>query len=91
MNKRYNKKYTMTINDTKIHYGNKECMFIAEMMFCLIPQVLRLLKVKCSLSKHPGCFLIKVCWHDFAFSTRLMIFSIVFAIFISISCAVLKC
>ena len=44
------------------------------MMLCLIPQVLRLLKKKCSLSKRPGCFLIKVRWHDYAFSTRLMIF-----------------
>ena len=58
-------------------------MFIAEMMLCLIPQVLRLLKMKCSLSKRPGCFLIKVRLHDFAFSTRLMNFSIVPAILCS--------
>ena len=39
------------------------------MVLCLIPQVLGLLKMKCSLSKRPGCFLIKVRWHDFAFSS----------------------
>ena len=83
MNKRCKKKYL-------IHYGNKYRRFIAEMMFCLIPQVLRLLKMKCSLSKRPGCFLIKVRWHDFALSRRLVNFSIVPAIFISISCVVLK-
>ena len=37
-----------------------------------------------------GRFCIKVCWHNFAFSTRLTNFSIVPAILISISCAVLK-
>ena len=47
--------------------------FISEIIFCLIPQVLRLLKMRCGLSKRPGYFLIKVCRHDFAFSTRLMI------------------
>ena len=50
-------------------------------MFCLIPEVLRLLKITCSLCKGPRCFIIKVLWHDFGFSTRLMIFSIVPAIF----------
>ena len=73
MNKRYKKKYSMAI---------KYCRFIAEMMFCLILQVFRLLKMKCSLSKHPMCLLIKVRWHDFAFSICLMKFSIVYAIFI---------
>ena len=75
MNKRYKKKCSIAIN----------CRFIAEIMFCLIPQVLRLLKMRCGLSKRHGYFLINVCWHDFAFSTRLMNFAIVPAIFISIS------
>ena len=75
MNKRYKKKYSIAIN----------CRFIAEIMFCLILQVLRLLKMRYGLSKRPGCFLIMVCSYDFAFSTRLMNFAIVPAIFISIS------
>ena len=32
------------------------------------------------MSERPERFFIKVCWHDFAFSTRLMNFSIVPAI-----------
>ena len=48
----------------------RNCRFIAEIMFCLIHQVLRLLKMRCGLSKHLGCFIINVCWHDFAFSTH---------------------
>ena len=79
MNKRYKKKYTMSINIVGLL-----------LKFCLIPQVLRLLKMKCSLSKRLDCFSLKVRWHDFAFSTRLMNFSIATAIFISISCVVLK-
>ena len=74
----------------EIHCGNKYCRFIAETMFCLIPEVLRLLKMTCSLCKGPRCFIIKVLWHDFGFSTRLMIFSIVPAIFNSISWVVLN-
>ena len=46
--------------------------------------------MKCTLSKRPGCFLIKVCWPDFAFSARLMNFSFVPAIFISISSVVFE-
>ena len=42
------------------------------------------------MSKRPGRFFIKVCWHNFAVSTRLTIFSILPAIFISISCVVLN-
>ena len=52
-------------------------------MCCLIPQVLRLLKMRCDLSRRQGCFLIEVYCHDFAFSTHLMNFAIVPAIFIS--------
>ena len=36
-------------------------------MFYVIPEVLRLLKMKCSLCKGPRCFLIKILWHDFGF------------------------
>ena len=71
---KYQKKYSIAIN----------CRIIAEIMFCLIPQILRLLKMRCGLSKRPGSFLITVCCHDFAFSTRLMNFAFVPAIFISI-------
>ena len=72
MNKRYKKKHIIAIN----------CRFIPEIMLCLIPQVLRLLEMRCGLYKRPGCFLIKVCWYDFSFSARLMNFAIVPAIFI---------
>ena len=37
------------------------------------------------MSKRPGRFFIKSCWHNSVFSTRLMNLSIVLAIFISIS------
>ena len=50
-------------------------------MFCLIPQVLRLLKMRCGLSKRSDWFRKKVRWHEFAFSTRPMNFSVVPAIF----------
>ena len=80
MNKIYNKKYSKAIN----------CRFIAEIIFCFILQDLQLLKIRCGLSKRPGCFLIKIFCHDFAFSTRLMNLAIVPAIFISISRVVLK-
>ena len=70
MNKKYKKKYSMA------KLGN------GEILFCLIPQVLRLLEMRGGASKPPGCFLIKVYWHNFAFSIRLMIFSIIPAIFV---------
>ena len=41
------------------------------------------MKISCGVSKRPGRFFIKVCWHIVAFSTRLMKLSIVPAIFIS--------
>ena len=41
------------------------CRFIAEIMFCLIPQVLRFLKVRCGLSKRSGLFLIQCTPYDF--------------------------
>ena len=75
MNKRYQKKYRIAVN----------CRFIAEKMFCLIPQFLRLWKMRYGLSKRPECVSIKVGWHDLAFSIRLMKFAILPAIFISIS------